>query len=125
MRASQTASDIVHILIRLWKEDKNVRYELEFAKVQGCQELYLDLPDNSRPVEDWVAQAVEDVSDIQIFLPDLGDGETIEICEEPIFYETIGEFTIEGNQDYYGEYDEEYSFDVRQWSVAIDERGHV
>lgn len=123
MRASQMVSDTAHILIRFWKEDKNVRYELEFVKIRGCQELYLDLPDNHRPTDDWITEAVENAiySDIIMFLPDLGDGETIEICEEPIFYETIGEFTIEGNQDYYGEYDEEYSFEVRQWSVAVEE----
>ena len=124
MRVPQVASDRVHILIRIWKENKDIHYEPEFAITQGCQELHLDIPYSQRPTDDWITEALECAmyNDIRMFLPDLGDGKTIEICEEPIFYEVIGEFHINGYKDYYGEYDEEYCFDVLQWTVAIDDK---
>lgn len=118
------ASDISHILIRIWKHNGFINHEIELVRVRGCHKLYLDLPDNQRPTDDWITEAVGDAmsANITMFLPDLGDGETIEICEEPIFYEAIGEFVVDGSWDYYGEYDEDYSFDVHEWSVAIDEK---
>ena len=124
MNNSYTAFGIIHVLIRIWKNNGITEHEVEFVKTRGCRELLLDIPNGRRPKDDWIMEAVDSAlyNDIKIFLPELGDGKTIEICEEPILYEVIGEFHINGYKDYYGEYDEEYCFDVRQWSVAIDDK---
>ena len=120
-----THSRIVHVMMTLWNEEGKIHHEVHLEEVQKCKELLLDLPKNTRPTDDWFEEALENAvdHDFLMFLPNIGEGETLEICEEPIYYEAIGEFEIEAHStlcsgEYY-EYEEAYSFIVHSWSCDI------
>lgn len=114
---SQRASAIIHVLIRIWQEDGKVQYEEEFRNIHADFELILELPSNIRPIEDWVDEALGEIELHEYILPD-----KFEVCKEPILYEAIGEFTIIGHKDYWGEYDEDYDFVLYKWSCDIEEK---
>ena len=108
----------VHILMRVWQEknflDKHVNYhEIELLDIFCEPELILDLPDNKRTLQDWLKEVVSE-EDPDIFLHT-----SLEICREPILYEAIGVLRVDGWKDYWGEYYEDVTFQIIEWSCAI------
>ncbi len=104
------------MMIKLWIDDeKEVNSEIEFLDIHNKPELILNLKSNQRPVIDWFEESISEI-ETEYFLPD-----KFEVCEDPIIYEVIGEFSIYGYKDYWGEYDEEYEFKIIEWSCKIDE----
>lgn len=112
----QRITTTIHVLIRIWQEDGKILCEEEFIHVHADPELFLELPLFVRPIEDWVDEILGEIELHEYILPD-----KFEICEEPILYEAIGEFTIIGYKDDWGEYDEDYDFVLHQWSCEVDE----
>jgi len=78
-------------------------------------ELVLSLPDNHRPLTDWFIEAFKE-EDFRELLPDY-----LELCEEPILFEAMGTYHIEGSTDYYGEYDEDTWFEMDDWAADFPE----
>ena len=78
-------------------------------------ELVLSLPDNHRPLTDWFIEAFTE-EDFRDLLPD-----HLELCEEPILFEAMGTYIIEGSTDHYGEYDEYTWFEMNDWCADFPE----
>ena len=78
-------------------------------------ELVLSLPDNYRPLTDWFIESFSE-EDLEYFLPD-----NFERCEEPILFEALGTYSIDGSTDYYGEYDEDTCFEMDDWAADFPE----
>jgi len=78
-------------------------------------ELVLSLKENHRPTTDWFVESFGE-EDLRYLLPD-----NLELCEEPILFEALGTYTIEGHTDYYGEYDEDTCFEMDNWVAEFPE----
>ena len=80
--------------------------------------MVLNLKEGFRPFEDWWEESfLDEVSTVpECFIPD-----GLEICDEPIWLEVIGRFRAQGWQDYYGEYDEDFEFNIVDWTVEVEE----
>ena len=78
-------------------------------------ELVLSLPDNNRPLTDWFIEAFKE-EDFRELLPDY-----LELYTEPILFEAMGTYRIEGSTDYYGEYDEDTWFEMDDWAADFPE----
>ena len=113
---TQYASATVHVMIRLWREAGRVESEEDFRDIYVYPELFLELPLNARPTEVWVDEALSEIALHEYMLPD-----KFEICRETIIYEAIGKFEVTGNEDYWGEYSEEYNFILQEWSCDVEE----
>jgi hypothetical protein len=50
------------------------------------------------------------------FVPD-----GLEVCEEPIWLEVIGRYSVTGWKDYWGEYDEDFEFEILSWSAGVED----
>lgn len=106
-----------HFLGRVWCEGSRACIELySFRFFQPTLEL--DLPENHRTIQDWWEESMhENLScDPASFLPP-----GFEVCEEPVWFEAIGNYSATGWKDYWGEYDEEYEWRIDQWSVDFEE----
>ena len=112
---TQHTSTIVHAMIYIWLEDGEIQYDEMFVVSCGIPELTLELPLNIRPTRDWVDEALNEIRLHEYILPN-----KFEVCEEPIFYEAIGEFAIRGWFNYWGEYDEEYNFTLHRWTCETE-----
>lgn len=78
-------------------------------------ELILALPDNCRPTSDWFSESFRE-EDLRYLLPD-----NFELYEEPILFEALGTYHIDGRTDYYGEYDEDTCFEMDDWAADFPE----
>lgn len=110
-----------HYLFRLWRENGEIFCEIEFVTIFEPS-LILNLNSNERSIEDWFQESIEENIGLNIysFLPD-----NLEICEEPILLEGIGTYSVQAWKDYWGEYDEDFDFNLTDWSVAIEEEEMV
>lgn len=107
----------IYFLARAWTEKLKINIELHNWKVFQPQ-LTLHLKEGLRPLEDWYEEAFTEnvVDNPECFVPD-----GLELCEEPVWLEVIGTFDVIGSTDYYGEYDEEISFDIIKWTVEVED----
>lgn len=113
---TQQASATIHVMIRIWQEDGRIKYEEEFRDVLYAEpELILELPLGKRPTIDWVFEILGEIDLHEFILPD-----RFELCEEPVLYEAIGKFYIEGGEDYWEEYYEYYNFELTRWSCELE-----
>lgn len=110
-----------HFLVRLWREGKSIEHEIEFHHMFEPT-LVLELKEDLRPLEDWWQESMEEnlYHNISSFLPP-----GLEVCAEPIWFEAIGRYSAHGWRDYWGEYDEDFDFELISWSVAIEEKEMV
>jgi hypothetical protein len=108
-----------HLLGRLWRDDCGLQFEVEEWSV-SCRELVLALPPGQQSIQSYLSESMlEDVyNNPDIFLP-----AQLEVCEEPILFEVLGQYQCESWQDYWGEWDGSSEFDIDQWTVAFEEDG--
>lgn len=110
----------VHLVFRvLLEDDGNIGQDLLLCEINtGGFELILGYPENKRPIQDFISESLmEFTNDVGNFLP-----ENVEICKEyQILFECIGDFSVWGFYDYFGEYDEESEFELKQWSIDFAE----
>ena len=104
------ADALIHLLCEVWTEDGKIQGEILSPEVFCEYDLLLDLPREWRPITDWVSETIDEI-EIEFFLP-----ENFEVCEEVLLYEVIGRFSISAYKDYWGDYDEEYDFEIIKWS---------
>lgn len=112
----------VYFLARVWVEVQDnkmpdISIELHNWKVFYPQ-LIMNMKENHRPLQDWYEEAfTEDVvHNPEFFIPD-----ELELCEEPVWLEVIGTIEVTVSTDYYGEYDEETSFHIIEWTVEVED----
>ncbi len=110
------ATSKLHTMIKIWAENDKICYEEEFCHLSCRPELILDLPPGYCTAQDWMEEALSNISLDELILPD-----KFEVCEEPVLYEVIGTFWVSGATDYWGEYDEDYDFDLEQWTCGFEE----
>jgi hypothetical protein len=111
-----TADAEIYVMIRVWAEDGKIRSETENIEINCAHELMFNLQSNYRPIRYWIEDALNEIWIEDYILPT-----RFEVCEEPILYECIGNFSITGEVDYWGEYDEEYDFELKEWSVDFED----
>ena len=107
----------VWLLGRVWNEGDGIQFELHDWKI-FVNELQLELSPNKRPITDWYEEGVQENTSTwpECFLPPC-----LEICTEAIWVELIGHYSADAWQDYFGEWDEDFSFTIMQWTVALDD----
>lgn len=109
----------VHFMVRVWNDEGKICYESVFINILCLPELILDLPSGQRPTYDWIAESFSEYLDS--YLPALLP-EELEVCKDPIICEIIADFKIEGYFDYFsGEYDEDYDYEIQQWSCDLEQ----
>ena len=107
----------IYFLARVWREFGRTEVELHEWKLFE-PELTLNLKKGFRPIEDWWEESfMENVCyNPESFTPD-----GLELYDEPIWLEVIGSYSAQGWQDYYGEYDEDFEFNIIDWTVEVEE----
>lgn len=107
----------VHFLTRVWLDGKTVCMELDFLDFFE-PEFILSLKPSTRTIADWWEESMrEDIVGLpECFLP-----ENFEVCEEPVLLEVIGVYSAQGWTDADGEYDEDFTFEIINWTAAIDD----
>ena len=105
-----------HFTARVWIENGRPQIEVNSLTLFEPSLTFM-LKEGTRPVQDWWHESMEGELDNSpgAFLPD-----GLELYDEPIWLEVIGRFTAQGYKDYWGEYDEDFEFEIDQWTVAID-----
>jgi len=106
----------LHAMIRVWAENGKICYEEEFCRLDCQPELTLNLSPGICTVQNWMEEVLTNLSLDELILPD-----KFEVCEEPVLCEVIGTFWVSGATDYWGEYDEDYDFDLEQWTCGFEE----
>ncbi len=77
-------------------------------------QLLLELEDGHRPTEEGYKETFRESDDVCRIVAD-----HVELCEDTILFEAIGTYSVQGSRDYWGEYDEETTFEMHQWSVVL------
>lgn len=108
------------ICLLLWCEDGRIRCEVDESTI-FIPELQTD--DSKRSLESWYQETLREnlVDSPEGFFPD----ERFEVYKEPIIYEAIGEYWVTGHTDYWGEYDEDWYFDIKEWTADFEEEYQI
>ena len=105
----------IHYMARAWLENGKIILEIQYRKV-FVPELFLELKTHNRPIEDWYEDIFTDyvVSHPEVLIP------PVEICEEPVLIEVIGEMGAWTEMRFGFYEDEDMAVEILQWSIEFD-----
>lgn len=108
------------ICLRVWCDNGDDMFEIEEATI-FIPELQTD--DKIGSLENWYQESLQEKLEgfPESFFPD----EQFETYKDPIIYEVIGEYRVVGERDYWGEYDEDWYFDIKEWTADFEEEYQI